>query len=117
MSIFTIQDRRSIARGQHWFDLFDVLSKDDDVSVRLTLARNEKVPTKILHVLSTDVDYSVRLAVACNPNTSMESLKLMRENEMFWDIRKYAIKNHSDRGGSPVLCKHIPGQERGRRVW
>ena len=55
----------------------EVLSQDDDWSVRRSVAMNPHSPPAVLAVLAQDVCAVVRYYVACNPSTSREVKSLL----------------------------------------
>jgi len=67
------------------------LARDNDSSVRWSIACKRKTPTDILKLLANDSDETVRHRVACNPKVSEEILVSLLDDE--WDeIRETAQK-------------------------
>jgi len=58
----------------------ELLSVDNDKSIRYKVAKNSKTPQKILEKLSKDKEPYVRIAVASNPKTSKKVLEWLTQH-------------------------------------
>ena len=63
-----------------WSDWFD-LAKDEDSSVRSSVAQNPNTPISVLELLAKDEDEYVRSSVAKNPKTPIAVLEHLAKDE------------------------------------
>jgi hypothetical protein len=73
-------------------DLLTLLASDENLEVRLAVAKNPATPPAVLATLANDENWEVRRAAAYNPATPPAALALL-VNEEDLDVRQAAVEN------------------------
>lgn len=78
--------------------ILELLSRDEDTSVRDAVARKRKTPPEVLARLARDDDSGIRYAVVCNRKTPPEICEVLLNDE--WDVVAAKARQRLDE-----LCK------------
>lgn len=81
-------------RSDLTLDVFEVLHKDKEVTVRTYVAQNDRIPSEFLRELAKDSTPGVRQSVAGNRNASRDTLEQLAEDDMTF-VRHNVARNLS----------------------
>ncbi len=85
-------------------EILEILSKNPNPDVRLSVARKRKISEKIKFDLAQDIDENVRFALMSNTKLNIEELKRIKVDDSVWLQQKLneKIKNAKSPTRAPI---------------
>lgn len=82
-----------ISHNTNSIEEIKILSKDENLSIRITISNNINTPAEILEELRQENNFWINSAIAKHRNTSSETLRKLSEETKIWTIKKLIIEN------------------------
>jgi len=92
----SVEERARLGAALVHVKIQEKLAKDDDLAVRVAIAKNPRTSMALLNQMATDKDVGVRWEVCKNRNTVAGTISFMSRSDPDPSLRKAALKRLTD---------------------